>query len=104
MQCLSQGWAELRSAASVTVHVPRIMHPRGEPKAFGGSHCKRASQLVMSASQIYESRRLRTMLRFPIEATPAPGVAAPVAPGAAGRGRGGPAAKKSPEAGREGAD
>ena len=44
------------------------------------------------------------MLRFPIEATPPQVVTAPVAPDAAGRWRGGPAAKKSPEAGREAAD
>ena len=40
------------------------------------------------------------MLRFPIAATPPQAVTAPVAPGAAGRWRGGPAAKTHPEAER----
>ena len=40
------------------------------------------------------------MLRFPIAATPPEAVTAPVAPGAAGRWRGGPAAKTDPEAER----
>ena len=44
------------------------------------------------------------MLRFPIEATPPEVVTAPVAPDAAGRWRGGPAAKKAPESGQEAAD
>ena len=44
------------------------------------------------------------MLRFPIAATPPQVVSAPVAPGAAGRWRGGPAAITDPEAGREAAD
>jgi len=44
------------------------------------------------------------MLRFPIEATPPQAVTAPVAPGAAGRWRGGPAAKTDLEAEREAAD
>jgi hypothetical protein len=44
------------------------------------------------------------MLRFPIEATPPKAVTVPVAPGAAGRWRGGPAANKDPEAEREAAE
>ena len=44
------------------------------------------------------------MLRFPIEATPLKAVTAPVAPGAAGRWRGGPAASEGPEAEREAAE
>ena len=44
------------------------------------------------------------MLRFPIAATPPQVVSAPVAPGAAGRWRGGPAAITDPEAGHEAAD
>ncbi len=44
------------------------------------------------------------MLRFPIVATPPQAVTAPVAPGAAGRWRGGPAAKTDPEAEREAVD
>lgn len=44
------------------------------------------------------------MLRFPIEATPPNAVTAPVAPDAAGRWRGGPAANRYPEAGREAAE
>src|SRR5262249_14832999 len=58
----------------------------------------------MSASQIYESRRLRSMLSFPAEAPPLRAVTAPVAPGAAGRWRGGPAANMDPEAEREAAE
>src|SRR5690242_6004645 len=93
------------SAASVTIHVPRITHPCADNRRQSGDpHCKSASLLVISASQIYESRRLRSMLRFPIEATPPQAVTAPVAPGAAGRWRGGPAAKTDPEAEREAAD
>jgi hypothetical protein len=44
------------------------------------------------------------MLRFPAEAPPLRAVTAPVAPGAAGRWRGGPAADMDPEAGREAAE
>src|SRR2546423_324481 len=55
----------------------------------------------MSASQICESRRPRSMLQFLVPGTASPMVTAPVDPIAAGRWRGGPAAEMEPGAGRE---
>src|SRR2546430_14357466 len=55
----------------------------------------------MSASQIYGSRRPRSMLQFLVPGTASPMVTAPVDPIAAGRWRGGPAAEMEPGAGRE---
>src|SRR6266516_4532889 len=55
----------------------------------------------MSASQICESRRPRSMLQFLVPGTASPMVTAPVDPIAAGRWRGGLAAEMEPGAGRE---